>query len=70
MKNHVRKIMHGNCNLGNLPKVSLARINIAWLLHRSPRILSIPGTSSLKHFEENVNAASISLTEEDLNFLK
>ncbi len=47
-----------------------AQINIAWLLHRSPWILPIPGTSSLKHFEENVNAASISLTEEDMNFLK
>ena len=46
-----------------------AQINIAWLLHFSPWILPIPGTSSLVHFEENLNAATIELTEEDINFL-
>lgn len=47
-----------------------AQINIAWLLHRSPWMLPIPGTSSLKHFEENVTAAKIDLTEEDMKFLE
>ena len=47
-----------------------AQINIAWLLHRSPWILPIPGTSSLEHFEENVAAAKIDLTEEDMKFLE
>ena len=47
-----------------------AQINIAWLLHYSPWILPIPGTSSLLHFEENLKAADIDLTEEDMNFLK
>jgi len=46
-----------------------AQINIAWLLHRSPWILPIPGTSSLLHFEENMKAADINLTREDLDFL-
>lgn len=46
-----------------------AQINIAWLLHRSPWILPIPGTSSLKHFEENVQAVNIDLTEEDMDYL-
>lgn len=46
-----------------------AQINIAWLLHRSPWILPIPGTSSLLHFEENIKAAEIDLTEADINFL-
>jgi pyridoxine 4-dehydrogenase len=50
-------------------KVSEAQVNIAWLLHKSPWILPIPGTSSLKHFEENVKAAAIQLTEEDMKFL-
>ncbi|MEP6684863.1 MAG: aldo/keto reductase, partial [Parafilimonas sp.] len=31
-----------------------AQINIAWLMHRSPWMLPIPGTSSLNHFKENV----------------
>lgn len=43
--------------------------NIAWLLHRSPWILPIPGTSSLAHFQENMLAADIDLTEEDMRFL-
>lgn len=46
-----------------------AQINIAWLLHRSPWILPIPGTSSLKHFKENIKAVSIHLTEEDMAYL-
>jgi pyridoxine 4-dehydrogenase len=47
-----------------------AQINLAWLLHRSPWILPIPGTSSLKHFEENLKAAEINLSEEDMKFLE
>jgi pyridoxine 4-dehydrogenase len=46
------------------------QINLAWLLHRSPWILPIPGTSSLKHFEENLKAVDINLTEEDMKFLE
>ena len=47
-----------------------AQISLAWLLHRSPWILPIPGTSSLKHFEENLKAAEIKLSEEDMKFLE
>lgn len=47
-----------------------AQINIAWLLHRSPWILPIPGTSSLAHFKENSKASEIKLTEEDMKFLE
>jgi len=50
-------------------KASAAQINIAWLLHRSPCILPIPGTSSLAHCKENLAAASIELTAEDMQFL-
>lgn len=49
---------------------SEAQINIAWLLHKSPWLLPIPGTSSLKHFEENMKAGDIELTEEDMAFLE
>jgi len=42
------------------------QIALAWLLAHSPVMLPIPGTSSVKHLEENVAAASIKLTEEDL----
>jgi len=49
--------------------LSEVQANIAWLLHRSPWILPIPGTSSLSHFEENLKAADVTLTPEDMNFL-
>ena len=49
--------------------VTEAQINIAWLLHRSPWMLPIPGTSSLKHFEENIEAVNINLTPEDMAYL-
>jgi pyridoxine 4-dehydrogenase len=39
---------------------------LAWLLHHSPNILLIPGTSSVAHLEENVQAEKISLTPEQL----
>jgi pyridoxine 4-dehydrogenase len=42
------------------------QIALAWLLARSPAMLVIPGTSSVKHLEENIGAAEIRLTEEDL----
>jgi Aldo/keto reductase family len=37
-----------------------------WLLHRSPVILPIPGTSSVGHLEENLKAAKISFSEAEL----
>ena len=45
------------------------QIALAWLLHRSPVMLPIPGTSSLAHFEENLGAASIRLTTEEFQTL-
>ena len=47
-----------------------AQISLAWLLHRSPWILPIPGTSSLKHLEENLKAAEIELSDEDMKYLE
>ena len=38
-----------------------AQLSLAWLLYRSPVILPIPGTSSVKHLEENIAAASLKL---------
>ena len=46
-----------------------AQLNLAWLLHKSPWILPIPGTSSLAHFEENLKAATIKLSAEDMAYL-
>lgn len=43
-----------------------AQIAIAWLLHRSPVMLPIPGTGSLQHLRENADAALIELSGDDL----
>jgi aryl-alcohol dehydrogenase-like predicted oxidoreductase len=48
--------------LGHTP----AQLALAWLLHRSPVLLPIPGTASLAHLEENVGAAEVVLSEEDV----
>ena len=42
------------------------QVALAWLLHRSPVMLPIPGTGSVAHLEENVAAAGLQLTEEEL----
>ena len=42
------------------------QVALAWLLHRSPNILLIPGTSSLAHLRENLAAAQLSLSKETL----
>jgi pyridoxine 4-dehydrogenase len=46
------------------------QVALSWLLHHSPNILLIPGTSSVKHLEENMKAESIVLTEEQLQELE
>jgi len=43
------------------------QIALAWLLARSPQMLPIPGTGSPEHVEENIQAASIELTSEEVN---
>lgn len=42
------------------------QVSLNWLLQRSPNILLIPGTSSVKHLEENCKVADRSLSEEDI----
>jgi len=42
-----------------------SQIALAWILKRSPVMLPIPGTSNVKHLEENVAAAAISLTDDE-----
>ena len=44
---------------------SVVQLALAWLLHRSPVILPIPGTSSVAHLEENMVAAKLQLTAEE-----
>lgn len=45
------------------------QVALAWLLHRSPNILLIPGTSSVAHLRENLKAATLQLSPEVLTTL-
>jgi len=46
-----------------------AQVALAWLLHQSPNVLLIPGTSSLAHLEENLAAGDLALDAEALEVL-
>jgi pyridoxine 4-dehydrogenase len=46
-----------------------AQLALAWLLARSPVVVPIPGTTSIDHLEENVAAAGIQLSPEDVRVL-
>jgi aryl-alcohol dehydrogenase-like predicted oxidoreductase len=45
--------------------ISIYQLGLAWLLHRSPVMLPIPGTSSLAHLEENMAARKIQLNAQE-----
>lgn len=45
--------------------VTVSQLSLAWLLHRSPVMLPIPGTSSVAHLEENTAAAGVHLSNEE-----
>ena len=42
---------------------TVGQLSLAWLLHRSPVMLPIPGTSSVEHLEENLKAAELTLSD-------
>ncbi|WP_374308317.1 aldo/keto reductase [Methylocella sp.] len=48
---------------------STGQIALAWVLKRAPVMLPIPGTGSVRHLEENVAAAAVSLTDEEFALL-
>ena len=52
--------------IGEKKKATPAQIALAWLLAQKPWIVPIPGTTKLHRLEENVAAATVELTEEDL----
>ncbi|MQA65145.1 MAG: aldo/keto reductase [Alphaproteobacteria bacterium] len=46
--------------------VSVSALALAWLMHRPEQVIPIPSSKSRKHLDENVKAASLSLTAEDM----
>jgi aryl-alcohol dehydrogenase-like predicted oxidoreductase len=50
--------------------VTPAQIAIAWLLAQEPWIVPIPGTTKLHRLEENIGAAAVELTSEELRIIE
>ena len=48
---------------------TVSQLALAWLLHRSPVVVPIPGTSSVAHLEENLGAADVTLTDDEFQTL-
>ena len=57
-------------NLAKAHNVNTSQIAIAWLLRRSPVMLPIPGTSKVKHLEENVASAELKLSDSEWKSLE
>ena len=47
-------------------EASPGQVALAWLLAHSPVILPIPGTSSVDHLEQNLGAAAVRLSQDEL----
>jgi len=56
-------------NVATRHQATTAQVALAWLLATSPVTLAIPGTSSLDHLTENIAAAGLQLTADDLTEL-
>ena len=52
--------------ISKLHGATVSQLSLAWLLHRSPVMLPIPGTSSVAHLEENMKAADVSLSTAEM----
>lgn len=55
--------------IGQKYNATAHQVALSWLLHHSPNILLIPGTSKVKHLEENYKATTIQLSEQDMEEL-
>ena len=56
--------------LAKAHKATASQVAIAWLLWRSPWMLPIPGTSRVKHLEQNVAAAELKLSQDEWQSLE
>jgi aryl-alcohol dehydrogenase-like predicted oxidoreductase len=67
------KLAQPGGKLGKMAKrygATVSQLSLAWLLHRSAVTLPIPGTSSVAHLEENLKAAEIALSAEDMKAIE
>jgi aryl-alcohol dehydrogenase-like predicted oxidoreductase len=63
-------VVHLLENIGRRKKATPAQIALAWLLAQRPWVVPIPGTTKLHRLDENIGAAAIELTEQDLRAIE
>ncbi|TKR33503.1 aldo/keto reductase [Luteimonas gilva] len=61
-----RELVEAVTGLAAARRATPAQLALAWLLHRGPDIVPIPGTRKISRLDENAGAASIRLSEEEL----
>jgi aryl-alcohol dehydrogenase-like predicted oxidoreductase len=61
-----RGVVPALASLAERRGISTAQVAIAWLLQRAPVVVPIPGTASMAHLEDNIAAAALVLTPEEL----
>lgn len=67
---HNRAVVDLLARVGKRKKATAGQIALAWLLARKPWIVPIPGTTNINHMQENIGAADIQLTEQDMGELE
>jgi aryl-alcohol dehydrogenase-like predicted oxidoreductase len=60
------RIADGIADLAREKRATAAQVALAWVLSRGDHVVAIPGTRSLAHLEQNVEAAALALSPEDL----
>ncbi len=59
-----RSLIKPFADLAQAAGCSRAQLALAWLLHKSPHVIPIPGTTSIQHLEDNVRASRIALSDD------
>lgn len=63
---HNARLLAGLGKIAEAKGITLAQLSLAWILHQGESFVPIPGTRRIAHLEENVRAADIVLTADDL----
>lgn len=63
---HNARLLRELEKLARIKGITLAQLSLAWILHQGQSFVPIPGTHRISHLEENIGAANISLTSDEL----
>ncbi len=63
---HSLRLLNRLQNVAAAKRCTLAQLSLAWILHQGESFVPIPGTKQISHLEENIRAADVVLTPDDL----